>query len=77
MKFLCKEVVILHLKTVESVRLQILVLFWYDGTVSGQCLSSDLFHLSIHYPVWHQGRVNLWCELRRIMMWMVAGRGCL
>lgn len=77
MIFLCEEVVILHLKTVESVRLQILVLFWYDETVIGQCLGSDLFHLSSHYPIWHQGGVNFWCELSSIMMWMVAGRGWL
>jgi len=76
MMFLCKEVVILHLKSVESVRLQILVLFWYVGTVSGECLGSDPFQPSSHYPIWHQGSVNFWCELHTIMLWMVADRGC-
>jgi hypothetical protein len=61
---LCEEVGNLHLKTVESVRLQILVLFWYDGTVSGQCLGSDLFLVSSHYSLWQQEG----CELCRIIM---------
>jgi hypothetical protein len=64
---LCEEVGN-YLKTVESVRLQILVLFWYDGTVSGQCLGCDLFLVSSHYSLWQQEGVNFWCELCRIIM---------
>lgn len=78
MMFLCKEVVSFILKLLKLWGCK----FWYCFGTMGESVATALVLIYFIFPaitqfIWHQGGVNFWRELHRIMMWMVAGRGCL